>query len=60
MGPIALLDFIGPDVAVSIGDALGHDVPQIIRDQVAIGAFGKKTRSGLYPASHYAERTTIG
>lgn len=60
MGPIALLDYIGLDVAAAIGDALGHDVPQIIRDRVAIGAFGKKTRSGLYPASHYAERTMIG
>jgi 3-hydroxybutyryl-CoA dehydrogenase len=60
MGPIALLDYIGLDVAVAIGDALGHDVPQIIRDRVAAGEYGKKTRGGLYPASHYAERGLIG
>lgn len=60
MGPIALLDFIGLAVAVAIGDGQGHDVPQIIRDRVATGGYGKKTRGGLYPASRYAERAMIG
>jgi 3-hydroxyacyl-CoA dehydrogenase len=60
MGPITLLDYNGLDLAVAIGDVKGHDILQVIRDRVEMGAFGKKTRSGLYPARRYAERTIIG
>jgi 3-hydroxybutyryl-CoA dehydrogenase len=48
MGPLALLDYVGLDVAVAIGDAIGADVPQRLRALVAEGALGKKTRRGLY------------
>ncbi|MBX9801216.1 MAG: 3-hydroxyacyl-CoA dehydrogenase family protein [Caulobacteraceae bacterium] len=54
MGPIALLDYIGLDVSVSIGDALGLEVPQRLRDLVAEGALGRKTGRGLYPESTYS------
>jgi 3-hydroxybutyryl-CoA dehydrogenase len=53
MGPIALLDYIGLDVSVAIGDAIGANVPQSLRDHVAEGVLGRKTRQGLYPAEFY-------
>ena len=48
MGPLALLDYVGLDVAVAIGDAIGADVPQRLRDLVAEGALGRKSGRGLY------------
>ncbi len=54
MGPIALLDYIGLDVSVAIGDAIGASVPQSLRDLCAEGVLGRKTRRGLYPAEFYA------
>jgi 3-hydroxybutyryl-CoA dehydrogenase len=47
MGPLALLDFVGLDVALAIGDEIGATVPQRIRDLVAAGSLGRKTKSGL-------------
>ncbi len=54
MGPIALLDYIGLDVSVAIGDAIEADVPQCLRDLCAEGALGRKAGRGLYPAEAYA------
>ena len=48
MGPLALLDYVGLDVAVAIGDAIGTDVPPRLRELVAEGALGRKTGRGLY------------
>jgi 3-hydroxybutyryl-CoA dehydrogenase len=48
MGPLALLDFVGLDVSEAIGDAIGVEVPQRVRDLVAAGALGKKTSKGFY------------
>jgi 3-hydroxybutyryl-CoA dehydrogenase len=48
MGPLGLLDFVGLDVAEAIGEAIGADVPQRIRDLVAAGALGKKSGQGFY------------
>jgi 3-hydroxybutyryl-CoA dehydrogenase len=48
MGPLALLDYVGLDVAVAIGDAIGADVPPRLRALVADGALGRKTGRGLY------------
>ncbi len=53
MGPIALLDYIGLDVSVAIGDAIGANVPQSLRDLCAEGALGRKTGRGLYPPEFY-------
>ncbi len=47
MGPLALLDFVGLDVSVAIGDAIGADVPQRLRDLVAEGALGTKSGRGI-------------
>ncbi|MDP2711687.1 MAG: 3-hydroxyacyl-CoA dehydrogenase NAD-binding domain-containing protein [Solirubrobacteraceae bacterium] len=54
MGPIALLDYIGLDVSVAIGDAIGAGVPQSLRDLCAAGALGRKAGRGLYPPEFYA------
>jgi 3-hydroxybutyryl-CoA dehydrogenase len=48
MGPLALLDFVGLDVAVAIGEAIGADVPARLRRLVDEGALGQKTGRGLY------------
>jgi 3-hydroxybutyryl-CoA dehydrogenase len=48
MGPIALLDYVGLDVAEAIGDNLGLEVPALIRALVREGRFGRKTGSGLH------------
>ena len=53
MGPIALLDYIGLDVSVAIGDAIDIEVPQTLRDLCADGALGRKAGRGLYPAEAY-------
>jgi 3-hydroxyacyl-CoA dehydrogenase len=53
MGPIALLDYIGLDVSVAIGDAIEADVPQSLRELCAQGSFGRKAGRGLYPAEAY-------
>ena len=60
MGPIALLDYIGLDVSVAIGDAIGADVPQLLRDLCERGQVGRKTGRGLYPPETYMLRRSIG
>ena len=54
MGPIALLDYIGLDVSVAIGDAIEANVPQRLRDLCAEGALGRKSGRGLYSEEDYA------
>jgi 3-hydroxybutyryl-CoA dehydrogenase len=54
MGPIALLDYIGLDVSVAIGDAIEANVPQRLRDLCEEGARGRKDGRGLYPPEFYA------
>ncbi len=53
MGPIALLDYIGLDVSVAIGDAIEANVPQRLRDLCEQGELGRKTGRGLYPPEFY-------
>jgi 3-hydroxybutyryl-CoA dehydrogenase len=48
MGPLALLDLIGLDVASAIGVALELPVPEVIADHVAAGALGRKSGAGFY------------
>jgi 3-hydroxybutyryl-CoA dehydrogenase len=48
MGPLKLLDFVGLDVATSIGEQIGEDVPRRIRRLVDDGKLGKKTGAGFY------------
>ena len=51
MGPLALLDYIGLDVAVAIGESIGADIPGRLRDLIAEGALGRKSGRGLYDHS---------
>jgi 3-hydroxybutyryl-CoA dehydrogenase len=48
MGPIALLDFVGLDVAQAIGEAIGAPVPQALGELVQAGALGRKSGRGFY------------
>jgi len=53
MGPLALLDFVGLDVAVAIGDAIGTPAPPLLHSLVEEGALGRKSGRGLldHPAA---------
>jgi 3-hydroxybutyryl-CoA dehydrogenase len=48
VGPLALLDFIGLDVAVAIGESIGAEVPQRVREMIAEGRLGRKSGAGFY------------
>jgi 3-hydroxybutyryl-CoA dehydrogenase len=55
MGPLRLLDFVGLDVAVAIGEQLhsdsgspAHAPPRSLRDLVARGNLGRKSGAGFY------------
>jgi 3-hydroxybutyryl-CoA dehydrogenase len=48
MGPLALLDFVGLDVAASIGESIGAEVPARVRELIAQGKLGRKTGAGFY------------
>jgi 3-hydroxybutyryl-CoA dehydrogenase len=47
MGPLALLDLVGLDVALAIGEEIEAEVPATIRRLVAEGALGRKSGRGL-------------
>jgi 3-hydroxybutyryl-CoA dehydrogenase len=48
MGPLALLDLVGLDVAQSIGAAIGAPVPASLAALVQEGALGRKSGRGFY------------
>ena len=51
MGPLALLDYIGLDVACAIGESLGLEVPERLRLLVGDGALGRKAGRGFHTYS---------
>jgi 3-hydroxybutyryl-CoA dehydrogenase len=58
MGPLALLDFVGLDVAEAIGDALHsdsgeptHKPPGLIVEMIGEGKLGRKSGAGFYDYS---------
>jgi len=53
MGPLALLDFVGLDVSIAIGETIGADIPANVRALAAEGHLGKKSGKGFYD---YAKR----
>jgi 3-hydroxybutyryl-CoA dehydrogenase len=53
MGPLALLDFVGLDVAAAIGESIGADVPERVHELIAEGRLGRKAGAGFYD---YGER----
>ena len=48
MGPLALLDFVGLDVSLAIGETIGATIPERLRTLVAEGALGRKSGRGFY------------
>jgi len=48
MGPLRLLDLVGIDVAVSIGDAIDVQVPHRLRQMLTLEELGKKSGQGFY------------
>jgi 3-hydroxybutyryl-CoA dehydrogenase len=48
MGPLALLDFVGLDVAQAIGEAIEADVPAALTGLVEAGSLGRKSGKGFY------------
>lgn len=48
MGPLALLDFVGLDVAAAIGREIGADIPPHVEELIERGYLGRKTGRGFY------------
>ena len=48
MGPLALLDFVGLDVAAAIGESIGADIPVRVRELIDEGRLGRKAGAGFY------------
>ena len=57
IGPLALLDFVGLDVAAAIGDSIGVEVPDRVRSLIDEGRLGKKVRAGFYEYEPAKART---
>jgi 3-hydroxybutyryl-CoA dehydrogenase len=48
MGPLALLDLVGLDVAKAIGETIGEPIPPRVGQLVAEGALGRKSGRGIH------------
>jgi 3-hydroxybutyryl-CoA dehydrogenase len=48
MGPLAVLDFVGLDVAIAIGESIGTEIPARVRELADAGKLGKKSGAGFY------------
>jgi 3-hydroxybutyryl-CoA dehydrogenase len=48
MGPLALLDFVGLDVAAAIGESIGAEIPVRVRELIDEGRLGRKAGAGFY------------
>jgi 3-hydroxybutyryl-CoA dehydrogenase len=48
LGPLALLDLVGLDVAIAIGESIGADIPERLRGLAADGALGRKAGRGFH------------
>jgi 3-hydroxybutyryl-CoA dehydrogenase len=48
MGPLALLDLIGIDVAIAIGEELELEIPERLRQMEREGALGRKADGGFH------------
>jgi 3-hydroxybutyryl-CoA dehydrogenase len=48
MGPLALLDLVGLDVAAAIGETIGEHVPPRVSALIAEGALGRKSGRGFH------------
>lgn len=48
LGPLALLDLVGVDVSIAIGETLGEPIPVRLRALADEGALGRKTGRGFH------------
>ena len=48
MGPLALLDLVGLDVSIAIGETIGAEIPARVRQLADQGALGRKAGRGFY------------
>ncbi len=48
MGPLALLDLVGLDVAAAIGETIGEAIPLRMRELIDDGALGRKSARGFH------------
>ena len=48
MGPLALLDFVGLDVSAAIGESIGAEIPDLVRELIDQGKLGRKAGAGFY------------
>jgi 3-hydroxybutyryl-CoA dehydrogenase len=48
MGPLALLDLVGLDVARAIGETLGEEIPPRVARLIGEGALGRKSGRGFH------------
>ncbi len=48
MGPLKLLDLVGLDVSIAIGETIGAEIPARVRELAAGGALGRKSGRGFY------------
>jgi 3-hydroxybutyryl-CoA dehydrogenase len=48
LGPLALLDLVGLDVSVAIGQTIGAEIPERLQAMIADGALGRKAGRGFY------------
>ena len=47
LGPLALLDLVGLDVSIAIGESIGADVPQRLYSMAEEGKLGRKVKAGF-------------
>ncbi len=48
MGPLAVLDFVGLDVAIAIGESIGAAIPPRLRELAGAGKLGRKSGAGFH------------
>ncbi len=48
LGPLALLDLVGLDVAAAIGQTIGEQVPARVSELIGAGALGRKSGRGFH------------
>ncbi len=48
MGPLALLDLVGLDVSIAIGETIGTEIPARVRQLADAGALGRKSGHGFF------------
>jgi 3-hydroxybutyryl-CoA dehydrogenase len=48
MGPLAVLDMVGLDVSIAIGEAIGVTVPPLLYEMVGDGKLGRKSGEGFH------------